>query len=409
MLRAGGGTGTAHANLHGVGRNDTFAGGGTLVVAGVLTILESRDVFAGSALITGGTLTALEQHDTFAASGTCIVASLAASERRDTLAAPGVFFAPGSAALAERRDSFAAAGRSTASGTIAAVGGNDAFAGTAAVKFTGSAALPGGSDIFAGAAAPGSPASLAAIENRDIFAGRGGPVVTAALAATEQHDTFAGSSGATRAVLAAAERHDTFAGFDTGLEYQIYSNSGVGDPIDYTTAIATTATLCWTTAPLAAPGVWRFGVRAYSTVSGLEEENLDAAVTIVLDAAGNDISNQPKAPTALRAIARQGGTIRVEWAYNTVNPSPVPTGFHLYSGTGGTPNYSSIVATVAFTAAIGGGYFSDVTGLTDGTAYTFGVRAYNGTAEETNTLTATTTADATGPAAVVDLTSTAIV
>ena len=85
---------------------------------------------------------------------------------------------------------------------------------------------------------------------------------------------------------------------------------------------------------------------------GQEEKNLDASVTIILDAMGIDISQRPKAPTALRAFAKAGGTIRVEWAYNTINPSPVPTGFHIYRGTGGSPSYASPVATVNFAAAI---------------------------------------------------------
>ena len=140
----------------------------------------------------------------------------------------------------------------------------------------------------------------------------------------------------------------------------------------------------------------------------LEEENLDCAVTIILDASGIDITNRPKAPTALRALARAGGTIRVEWAYNTINPSPVPTGFHVYKGTGGMPSYGSPAATVSFQAAIAGSFMADLSGLTNGTVYTIGVRAYNSTAEEPNTVTVNCTADSTGPTAVVSLMATAI-
>jgi hypothetical protein len=194
-----------------------------------------------------------------------------------------------------------------------------------------------------------------------------------------------------------------------GLEYNIYSNTGIGDPIDYTTAIATTTFLTWTSGPLAYPGTWKFGVRAYDSGTGLEEENLDCSIVLILDAAGADITNRPKPPTALRAFATAGGAIRVEWAYNTINPSPVPTGFHVYIGAGGSPSYVTPVATVSFFSAIGGTYVADLPAVTGGIVYTVGVRAYNGTAEEPNTNTVNVTADSVGPAAVVTLTATAIV
>ena len=142
------------------------------------------------------------------------------------------------------------------------------------------------------------------------------------------------------------------------------------------------------------PGTWKFGVRAYDTVTMLlEEENLDCSIVLILDAAGVDITNRPKPPTALRAFATAAGTIRVEWAYNTINPSPAPTGFHVYIGTGGTPSYVTPAATVSFFSAIGGTYVADLAALTGGIVYTVGVRAYNGIAEEPNTSTVNVTAD----------------
>ena len=50
--------------------------------------------------------------------------------------------------------------------------------------------------------------------------------------------------------------------------------------------------------------------------------------------------NTAYAPTlgsAIRAFATAAGSIRVEWAYNTINPSPIPTGFHVYGGNGERP------------------------------------------------------------------------
>ena len=193
------------------------------------------------------------------------------------------------------------------------------------------------------------------------------------------------------------------------LQYHVYANTGAGDPINYASIVATTSSLTWTSVCSAYPGTWRFGVRAYNTSNTLEEENLDASVTIILDASGNDITNRPAAPFGLRAFATANGGIRVEWAYNTINPSPVPTGFHVYIATGGMRSYGSVAATVPFASAIAGTFVANLIGGTNGTIYTIGVRAYNATAEEPNTNTVNVTALSVGPTAVVSLSATAIV
>ena len=69
--------------------------------------------------------------------------------------------------------------------------------------------------------------------------------------------------------------------------YHIYSNTGAGDPINYTSPVATItspATTTWSSSALTHPGTWSFGVRAFDTVSGLEERNLDCkAERAILD------------------------------------------------------------------------------------------------------------------------------
>jgi hypothetical protein len=189
--------------------------------------------------------------------------------------------------------------------------------------------------------------------------------------------------------------------------YYIYSNTGSG-PINYNTPIATIygySNTTWTSSPLAHPDTWMFGVRAFNG-AGIEL-NLDASITLILDALGHDITNRPKPPFGLRAFPMAGGALRVEWAYNTINPSPVPTGFHVYVGIG-SPNYGSPDATVPFTSAVGGTFVANLPPLSNGVTYTIGVRAYNGTAEEPNTVTVTATADSSGPLAVSGLSGLAI-
>jgi hypothetical protein len=188
--------------------------------------------------------------------------------------------------------------------------------------------------------------------------------------------------------------------------YQIYSNTGAGDPINYAAPAATTSELTWTSSALAHPGTWSFGVRAFDTVSGLQEQNVDCAVTIVLDASGNDITDRPVPPSGLRAFALAGGSIRAEWYYPPTVGAKAPAGFHVYNGTGSL-TYGTPTATVLYATGIANSFAANMSGFTDGTTYTIGVRAFNAVAEEPNTNTVTVTAIATGPAPVDGLTGVA--
>jgi hypothetical protein len=190
--------------------------------------------------------------------------------------------------------------------------------------------------------------------------------------------------------------------------YHVYDNGGSG-PIDYSTIVATIlgfTTTTWTSSALSFPGDWKFGVRAFNANG--EEKNLDAFVEIILDSSGNDITNRPIAPMGLRAFATAGAGVRVEWTYAAMNRAKLPTGFHVYIGTGGAPSYGSPVATVSYQAAIAGSWVANLAGLTGGTTYAVGVRAYNATAEEPNTTFVLVTADSSGPSSVVSLTATAV-
>jgi hypothetical protein len=385
----GGGTGNASGHLTYTERHDTAALAGLFVTAGALTWTENHDTFAGVAPITHGTIAVTEGQDAAALAGWCIIVSLAYTEGQDTLSAAGGFTASGSIAGTSRADTLAGSGGFNALSSLAATGGNDTAALAGMVSGHSFLGGIGAGDVLAATGFYDPSGSIAGIGRRDTFAGFGGFSTTAS--------------------MAAAERRDSLAGFSSRLEYQIYTNTGVGDPIDYLVPEATTGLLTWTSGPLTVPGIWRFGVRAFDTLTTLEEQNLDCAVTVILDASGVDITNRPKAPIGLRAFATKNASITAEWAYNTINPNPVPTGFHVYIGTGGVPDYTHPAATVRFNSSVGGTFFADLTGLVSGTAYTIGVRAFNATTEETNTTTVTVTADSVGPAAVRSLTATAIV
>lgn len=173
-------------------------------------------------------------------------------------------------------------------------------------------------------------------------------------------------------------------------QYHVYHNSGSG-PIDYSSIVATTASLTWTSGVLSFPDTWKFGVRAFDVATSMEERNIDAVVTVTLDDSGVDVTGMPDPPLTLSAHARGSGRIVIDWHHVLLDPARKPTGFHIYQGTGGTPSYTTPIATVLWTNGLNF-YTTAITGLTGGTAYTFGVRAYNVAAEESNTVTATATA-----------------
>jgi hypothetical protein len=188
--------------------------------------------------------------------------------------------------------------------------------------------------------------------------------------------------------------------------YHIYGNGGSG-PVNYGSILATTAALTWTSGALAFPNTWKFGVRAFDTVSSLEESNIDALVEVTLSGAGVDITGMPDPPLALSAHASGAGRIVVDWHHVLLDVTRKPTGFHVYQGTGGTPSYTTPVATVPWGSGINF-YTRAISGLTGGTAYTFGVRAYNATGEESNATTATATASTAATATVTSLVGSAI-
>lgn len=192
------------------------------------------------------------------------------------------------------------------------------------------------------------------------------------------------------------------------IVYHVYANNGAGGPVDYTSIVATTNGLSYQTGALTFPGQYTFAVRAFGVTSQLEESNVDARRRLVLDSSGNDITALPNPPVFLTVFVTANGGATVIWSYNPGAQGGAPTGFHVYVGTP-TPNYASAVQTVPYAA--GRSSFScTLSGLTGGTVYQIGVRAYNATGEEQNATVKSITAagTATAPAPVDGLTGTAV-
>ena len=184
-----------------------------------------------------------------------------------------------------------------------------------------------------------------------------------------------------------------------GLLYRVYANDGQGGVINYTSPIAEVAGLSWTTDELH-PGSYRFGVRAYDPASGLEEENLDASIALILDSEGRDATNVPAPPVGLRAIDRGAGRVRFEW---TATGSPAirrASRFHLYLAPGSITDFSMPYAVVPTATERGETYAAEVDSLADGVHYEAIVRAYNEFGEENNLRAIHITPDRTPPSRV---------
>jgi hypothetical protein len=170
-----------------------------------------------------------------------------------------------------------------------------------------------------------------------------------------------------------------------GDRFRIYANDGLGGPINFTTPVATVTGTSWTTPTLLPNGVYRYCVRTFDTVTGLEDDNADAIVEIRLDASGYDVSGVPSPAFAISARATASGGAQVSWAWLPRPNEANPTGFRVWLTAGVTVNYAAApTATVAFVAGRRA-YGAALTGLVAGTTYSIGVRAYNAAGDEPNT------------------------
>lgn len=190
------------------------------------------------------------------------------------------------------------------------------------------------------------------------------------------------------------------------IEYRVYGNGGAGGPVDYSAPLAAVSALTWASPPLAAGESWTFAVRAYDTTSALEESNVDARASLLLDAALADVTGRPNAPTGLTARAAAAGSIVATWSYNPGGQGGAPTGFRAYAGSP-TVSYGAPIATIPYSDGTRS-FSATVAGFAGGSTVAVAVRAYNAAGEEPNATTATAVADATGPLPVESLTATVV-
>jgi hypothetical protein len=166
--------------------------------------------------------------------------------------------------------------------------------------------------------------------------------------------------------------------------YRIYSNHGTGGPVDYSTPVATTAGITYVTDPLPPASDSTFVVRAFDTITNLEEANTEARVQVVVGADGQDLSDLPKAPHALSISPTFGGGCRVSWAFAPAGTNGLPVGFYVYLTKGQIAVDSTPTATVPFVAGRIG-YSYTLPGPFSPATYSASVRSFNNVGVEANT------------------------
>jgi hypothetical protein len=159
------------------------------------------------------------------------------------------------------------------------------------------------------------------------------------------------------------------------ISYNIYANDGSGGDVDYLTPIATTSDLTYATGNLSTPSDSTFAVRAFDTVSGVEEANTDARVRIILDASGNNVTTRPNAVVGLSAWPTAGGTCWVSWAYVATGQGGPPSLFNVsLTAAGAQTSTANPAATVAYLPGVSG-YGCSLSDLAGNTPYTILVQA----------------------------------
>lgn len=195
-----------------------------------------------------------------------------------------------------------------------------------------------------------------------------------------------------------------------GVRYRIRSRDLNATPPAPWVTLGDTAGLTYDCPPLGPGAVVAYQVNAYDDLTGYEDENSDARLTVRLNDAGEDVTGLPNAPSRVSVVPKAGGTARVSWVYNPGNQGGAPSGFRVYAWPASGPSdYTTPSAVAGYTRGDRNRtYSATLTGLADATAYRVGVRAYSAAGEEANEVSTLFTAAASGPSAVVSLTATAI-
>ena len=136
-----------------------------------------------------------------------------------------------------------------------------------------------------------------------------------------------------------------------GLGYHVYANTGSGRRNQLLGLPGDSRGAKLDQPASNPPCHFKMGVRTFDPAVGLEEQNVDAVIELILDINGNDVTRTPAPPLGLRAFPIAGAMVRVEWSCPCVDSSRQPLGFHVYLGTASMPDYTVPVSTVAWSSS----------------------------------------------------------
>lgn len=186
------------------------------------------------------------------------------------------------------------------------------------------------------------------------------------------------------------------------IEYHVYANDYAGGPVDYTTPVATVSAPTYTPAAIPFDSDVTFAVRAFDTVSTLEERNVTVRFRLLTGPAGEDLNNVPLPPPFVSVTPYGADTLAVSWVPSKVGPTP--TEYRVYAG---TPTVSYAVAVETEDHLDMPAFRVLLTGLTAGSEYEVAVKAFNGSGGSVpSTVLKATPVAGTGPAAPTALTIT---
>ena len=202
--------------------------------------------------------------------------------------------------------------------------------------------------------------------------------------------------------LSAAEVQELYLSADGGF-HRIYS--GQDGVIDYNNVVGrmglNDASVSLANQDLPAGSIWHY-IRRQVSECDLESPDSPPCV-VVIDSAGEMISNTPNTPANVKIEQVAGGKLRLRWRYIPTGQEIIPTGFNIYMDSGSGFDFDTPLDTVAYRRQIEHSWTSDA--LTHGQRYKFIVRSYAASAGySSNTDYVAALADAIGPAAATGVT-----
>lgn len=168
------------------------------------------------------------------------------------------------------------------------------------------------------------------------------------------------------------------------IVWHVYLGDNNGGPINYQVIVATVSDPTYTTASMPVGSMTLIGVRAFDTETGLEDQNTDVFIPLIVNSNGSNGSDRPGSPLALSVepVGQDGAAVR--WRYLRTPGMPDPDHFHIFEDTGEQVDWNADPDIVIPFNASNADYRVEIVALTTETVHAFGVQAVRGTSRDGN-------------------------